>query len=58
MKTLAATRDRLGPGRQADDLEAQRQKLDDKRRALLAKASDTELIELEHGRHALTQLLN
>jgi hypothetical protein len=51
MKIIAAARDRLGAGRQFDDLEAQRQKLDDRRRALLAKATDRELIAIEHGRH-------
>jgi len=50
MKTIAAARDRLGPGRQADALEAQRQKLEDRRRALLDQATDRELIALEYGR--------
>jgi hypothetical protein len=52
MKTIAAARDRLVAGRQYDDLESQRQKLDDRRGALLAKASDRELVALELGREA------
>jgi len=58
MKIIATERDRLGSGRQADDLEAQRQKLDEKRRALLNKATDRELILLEYGREKLNELLN
>lgn len=48
MNTIAMARDRFGDGRQADDLEAQRQTLEDKCRALLQQATDGELIALEH----------
>jgi len=54
MIVIARARDRLGAGRQADDLEVQRSKLDARRRELLAKASDRELIALEYGREGRT----